>query len=191
MGKTPIISGYVDKLKKALDNLNHEEINGLGEILKSAQARGNAIYILGNGGSAAAASHLSCDLNKGASYGYEKRYHAFALSDNISALLAFANDVSYDDVFIEQLKNCLRENDVVIGLSGSGNSKNILKAVEYADAQGAVTVGITGYTTGKLSEIAGYNVNLNIDDMQIAEDLHIVINHILVNLLTEDNPKAV
>ncbi len=191
MGNSPIITEYVTKLKKALDNLNHKEIAGLGEILKDAQSRGNAIYILGNGGSAAAASHLSCDLNKGASYGFERRYHAFALSDNISALLAFANDVSYDDVFIEQLKNCLREKDVVIGLSGSGNSKNILKAVEYANSKGAVTVGITGYTTGKLRGIAGYNVNLNIDDMQVAEDLHIVINHLLVNLLTDNSPRAV
>jgi len=179
-----LMDSYFSMLKDAIDRIDRSEMINAAEVIKAAGEKKAAIYIVGNGGSAAMASHMACDLGKGASYGFERRYHAFALSDNISTLLALANDVSYDDIFVEQLKNCLRPGDVVIALSGSGNSPNILKAVEYANAHGGITIGMTGYIKGKLRAIAQHNVNLNIDNMQIAEDLHLILNHNLVNLLT-------
>ncbi len=178
-------------LKYALDSVSREELLGVAEVIRDAGDRRAAIYICGNGGSAAMASHMACDLGKGASYGFARRYNAFALSDNSSTLLAFANDVSYDDIFVEQLRSALRPGDLVIGLSGSGNSMNILRAVEYANAHGGITIGITGYSTGKLRRIARHNINLNIDHMQIAEDLHLILNHNLVNLLTSEAARAV
>ena len=101
---------------------------------------------MGNGGSGASASHAAGDLNKGVSYGREKRFRVISLNDNLATLTAYANDVSYVDVFVEQLKNFLRPGDLVIAISGSGNSPNVLKAIEYANQQGAITVGLTGFT---------------------------------------------
>jgi D-sedoheptulose 7-phosphate isomerase len=181
-----IIDEYFEELKKTLDSVSRDELIHVAEVIREAGEKRAAIYVCGNGGSAAMASHMACDLGKGASYGYSRRYNAFALSDNSSTLLAFANDVSYDDIFVEQLKNALRPGDVVIGLSGSGNSPNILKAVEYANRNDGITIGITGYKTGKLQQTAQHNICLKIDHMQIAEDLHLILNHNLVNLLTAD-----
>lgn len=178
------IDDYFAMLKHALDSVSREELVEVAGVIREAGDRRAAIYICGNGGSAAMASHMACDLAKGASYGFKMRFNAFALSDNSSTLLAFANDLSYDDTFVEQLKSALRPGDLVIGLSGSGNSVNILRAVEYANAHAGITIGITGYSTGKLKQIARHNINLNIDHMQIAEDLHLILNHNLVNLLT-------
>ncbi|HUX13433.1 MAG TPA: SIS domain-containing protein [Spirochaetia bacterium] len=178
-----IIDDYFALLKNALDGVSREELISIAGVIRDAGDRHSAIYICGNGGSAAMASHMACDLGKGASYGFARRYNAFALSDNSSTLLAYANDVSYDDIFIEQLKNALKPGDLVIGISGSGNSPNILRAVEYANAHGGITIGITGYPTGRLQKISMHNVSLNIDNMQIAEDLHLILNHNLVNLL--------
>jgi D-sedoheptulose 7-phosphate isomerase len=181
-----IIENYLVTLKGAIDRINRQELLNMARILREAADRKAAIYICGNGGSAAMASHFACDLGKGASHGFARRYHAFALSDNTSTLLAYANDLSYQEIFVEQLKNCLREGDVVIGLSGSGNSPNILKAVDYANQHGGITIAMTGYVDSQLKHRAQHNVNLNIDNMQIAEDLHLVLNHLLVNLLTAE-----
>jgi D-sedoheptulose 7-phosphate isomerase len=179
-----IIDSYIDTLKDTLDKIDRSELINAAKVIREVGEKGNAIYICGNGGSAAMASHMACDLQKGASYGFKQRYNAFALSDNISTLLAYANDVSYEDIFVEQLKNCLRPGDLVIGLSGSGNSPNILKAVDYAKENGGITLGMTGYVNGKLKTAADHSINFNIDHMQIAEDLHLILNHNLVNLLT-------
>ncbi len=184
-----IIDDYFSLLKNALDGVSREELISIAGVIREAGDRHSAIYICGNGGSAAMASHMACDLGKGASYGFARRYNAFALSDNSSTVLAYANDVSYDEIFVEQLKNALKPGDLVIGISGSGNSPNILRAVEYANEHGGITIGITGYSAGRLQMIAKYNVSLNIDHMQIAEDLHLVLNHNLVNLLVAGTEK--
>jgi D-sedoheptulose 7-phosphate isomerase len=184
-----LIPQYLDMLKTAMDGISHDELLNMARVLREAADRGAAIYVCGNGGSAAMASHFACDLAKGASHGFDRRYQAFALSDNTATMMAIANDLSYDDIFSEQLKSCFRPGDVVIGLSGSGNSRNVLKAVEYANQNGGVTIGMTGYINGRLKQVAQHNVNLNINHMQIAEDLHLILNHILVNLLTDGRYK--
>lgn len=161
----------------------------------NAYKEGSTIFVFGNGGSAATASHFATDLNKGISYGLEKRFRVMALTDNFSTVSAYSNDTSYDDVFVEQMKNFIKPGDLVIGISGSGNSKNVLNAVEYANSRGNITVGITGYDGGKLRQIAKHSVNANIKDMQISEDIHMILGHLTMKVLNgvirnEHNPST-
>lgn len=173
------INGYLEQLKACIDNLDRNEIDNFIKLLLEARNNKKHIFIMGNGGSAATASHFCCDFNKGMSYLKEDKFRMICLNDNVATMLAYANDVSYDNVFVEQLKNFLDEGDVVIGISGSGNSKNVLNAIEYANNNGAVTIGLTGFNGGALKQIAAYSVNADINDMQITEDIHMMICHLI------------
>lgn len=177
------VNDYLEALKRTIDNLNRAEIDNIIKILIDAYNKDSSIIIFGNGGSASTASHFACDINKGVSYGLEKRFRIIPLTDNIATITAYANDTDYHDIFVEQIKNYLREGDVVIGISGSGNSKNVLKAIEYANSKGYTTIGFTGYNGGKLRGTASYSVNANINDMQISEDIHMILVHILMKVL--------
>jgi D-sedoheptulose 7-phosphate isomerase len=187
------ISGYLSKLKSTIDKLNIDEINTFINLLLDARESGKQIFIMGNGGSGATASHFCCDFNKGASYEVknEKRFKFICLNDNVATMLAYTNDVGYDEVFVEQLKNFYNQGDVVIGISGSGNSMNVLRAIEYANAHEGVTIGITGYSGGKLKSLAKYSVHVNIDDMQIAEDLHMVLDHLSMQVIVADGVSSI
>jgi D-sedoheptulose 7-phosphate isomerase len=178
------INDYLDKLQKTIESLNRKELNNFINLLLNAREKKSTIFIFGNGGSALTASHFASDLNKGASYGMEKRFRVIALTDNYGLSSAYANDLSFDEIFIEQLKNFLEPEDLVIGISGSGNSKNIIKAIEYANLKGNTTIGITGFDGGKLKQITKHNVNANIQDMQISEDIHIILNHLTVKIIS-------
>ncbi len=180
-----LINTYFSNLKECIDNINTKEIEKLIEILEIARNEGRQIFVMGNGGSATTASHLCCELNKGASYNKEKRFNVVCLNDSISTILAYANDVCFDDIFIEQLKNLANKNDVVIGISSSGNSKNILKAITYANEIGAQTIGFTGCNGGELKKLAKYSINPNFDNLQISEDIHLIIIHILYRYFLE------
>jgi D-sedoheptulose 7-phosphate isomerase len=177
------ISGYFDKLINTIENIDKKEIEQCAKVLLEAYERGNNIFICGNGGSASTASHFACDINKGVSYGLEKRFKVIPLTDSLSTITAYTNDVGYDIIFVEQLKNFFQEGDVVIGISGSGNSKNVLNAIDYANNNNGVTIGWTGFSGGKLKEISQYSVNANIDDMQISEDLHMIFTHLMMKIL--------
>ena len=148
----------------------------------SANTRGENF---GNGGSGSTASHFCGDFLKGVSCGLDKRFRFLCLNDNIPALLAIANDISYEDVFIEQLKNHLQENDLVIGISGSGNSMNVVKALQYAKDHGAVTVAMCGYDGGKIIGIADIHVHAPIDNMEVTEDVHLVAIHCLKTMMIQ------
>ena len=113
----------------------------------------------------------------------QKRFKSICLNDNVSTMLAYANDLKYEDIFVEQLKNFLSEGDLVIGISGSGNSKNVINAIEYANSVGADTLCMTGYKGGILKQIAKYSLHIPIDDMQIAEDLHLMMFHLSASIL--------
>ncbi len=178
------INNYFQLLKQTLDNLDRTELETFINILLNARDKGRCIYIMGNGGSASTASHFVCDFNKGMSYGKDKRFKVICLNDNIPTMMAYSNDISYEDIFVEQLKNFLNEDDVVIGISGSGNSKNILKAIEYANSKGAVTIGLTGYDGGVLRKICRHSINANINNMQVSEDIHIMICHMIHSVMT-------
>jgi len=177
------IKNYLNILQNTINSKNSTEIDAYLEILMTAYERGSTIFIFGNGGSAATASHIATDLNKGISYGLDKRFRVMALTDNFSTVSAYSNDTSYDDVFIEQMKNFIRDNDIAIGISGSGNSKNVIRAIEFANARGNTTVGITGYDGGILRKIAKLSVNANINDMQVSEDIHMILGHLTMKVL--------
>lgn len=179
------INSYISALKSTLDNLDRKSIIKLVNLLKKASLEKKQVFIFGNGGSASTASHFVCDINKGASFQRELKHRVICLNDNIPTLLAYSNDVGYDDVFVEQLKNFLDDGDLVIGISGSGNSGNVIKAIEYANTKGNVTIGITGFNGGLLKEKAFYNINVPVADMQIAEDIHLIVVHILLKTLND------
>jgi D-sedoheptulose 7-phosphate isomerase len=176
---------YLESLKTTIDHLNRDEINTFLSLILEAYEHSKTIFLFGNGGSAVTASHFASDLNKGVGYGLAKKVRAIALTDNIPAIMAYANDVGYEYIFIEQLKSFLEPGDLVIGISGSGNSPNVLRAIEYAQSCGNPTIGITGYDGGKLKALADHSVNARIDDMQISEDIHMILTHLTMRVLCQ------
>lgn len=176
---------YFNKLKQTMDKISIEELNTLMNVLVDAKEKGKTIFLMGNGGSSATASHYVCDFNKGVSMNQKQKFKMICLNDNIPSLMAYANDLSFDCIFIEQLKTFFQKGDIVLGISGSGNSKNVIKAIDYANQNGGITIGLTGYNGGKLKEIANYGVHIPVDDMQITEDLHMVLDHCMMKILSE------
>ncbi len=174
---------YIEQLKNLLDGFPHEQFEEIGKTLLNAYENERQVFIMGNGGSGTTASHFVCDINKGSCFGREKRFKVICLNDNIPSVLAYANDLSYADIFVEQLKNFLQRGDVVIGISGSGNSENVLKALYYAKNKGAKTIGLSGYNGGKLAQVVDIPFVALIDDMQKVEDVHMIVVHILMQYL--------
>ena len=178
-----IIHEYFDNLKNTIDSINKNDIEQVFSLMVEAYKADRQIFIMGNGGSATTASHFACDINKGVTYGLDKRFKVISLVDSIATMTAYANDLCYEDIFLEQLKNLLRPEDLVIGISGSGNSKNVIKAIEYANLKQCSSIGITGFDGGILMKTAAYNINVPIHDMQIAEDAHMILTHVTMKLL--------
>ena len=181
-----LIKSYFDREIEVIKRLNIDDINAAVQAIWAAYEREATIYIFGNGGSAATASHYVCDFNKGISEKKEKKFNFVCLNANYPKMMAIANDISYDEVFRYPLINKLKPTDLVIGISGSGNSKNVIRAVEYAKEIGAPVVGITGYHGGKLKELADYHMDVMEDDMQISEDLHMVFDHMMYFVLNQE-----
>ncbi|MEY2970620.1 MAG: hypothetical protein RLZZ599_993 [Bacteroidota bacterium] len=183
---------YIDLVKSTLDALDPKALDALVEAFHTTYEKGGNIYTMGNGGSGASASHAAGDFLKGASYGLDKRFRMICLNDNLPSMMAIANDIGWDDIFVEPLKNFLKPEDLVIGISGSGNSKNVVKAIEFANANGATTVAMSGFKGGKISEIATLNVHAPVMDMEVTEDVHMVIFNIvkkqMMVRLMGDNP---
>lgn len=199
------LTEYRDKEIEVFKKLNLEDVNQVMNVLESTRMSGNRIFICGNGGSAATASHYAGDFNKGVNMGllgidsYAKSdtpiaekiskadvpmYNFECLSDNQATMLAVANDEDYSEVFRFPLSVKMKEGDVVIGISGSGNSSNVLNAFDYAKNNGGKTIAITGYSGGKMKEIADYNIHVDVNDMQITEDLHMVLDHMMMWVLS-------
>lgn len=174
---------YLGKLGRLLGALNRDEIdNGIRVIAEAWQA-GRQIITLGNGGSALTALHFINDWNKSIYMASGKPFRGRSLVDNMGVVMAYGNDNSFEDIFIEQLKNVLQEGDLVIAISGSGNSENVIRAVKYANDNGATTLGLCGYRGGKLKELAQHTVWADIDDMQLAEDAHFFFGHMVMQRL--------
>jgi len=174
------VSAYLDRLKAVIDRLDVGQIESVVEQLLGVRERGGVVYVFGNGGSAATASHFVNDFNKGASAGLARKFRFCCLNDNVATVLAIANDIGYDEVFRLQLENYLERDDLVLAISGSGNSANVLRAVDYANRSGAETVGLVGYDGGRLKKMVGHCIHVPIDDMQLVEDLHLVMNHVMM-----------
>jgi len=173
-----LIEEYLEKVKTTIDNLDRNEVGTFIQLLLKARDDDNTIFVMGNGGSGSTASHFMCDIAKSASLGKAKRFKVICLNDNNAIMMAYSNDMSYEDIFIEQLKNLFKKGDLVIGFSGSGNSKNVLKAIDYANKNGGVSVGVTGHSGGMLKKLAKYSVNANVNDMQVSEDIHMMLLHL-------------
>ncbi|MFZ9155895.1 MAG: SIS domain-containing protein [Schleiferiaceae bacterium] len=166
---------YRQLLIETIEALDMSAVERLVEVFLDAHQRGAQIFTMGNGGSGASASHAAGDFLKGASYGLDKRFKMICLNDNVPSMMAVANDIGWDDIFVEPLKNYLHPGDVVIGISGSGNSRNVLKAAEYAKSKGATLVGMTGFKGGKLRELADLSIHSVAMDMEVAEDVHMAV----------------
>ncbi len=173
-------SDYLYELKTVLDGFETDTFTELILAILDAYDKQKNIFIMGNGGSGSTASHFVCDLNKGCCLDLEKKFRVICLNDNLPSLLAYANDISYEAVFEEQLKNFFEEGDLVIGISGSGNSENVLKAIRYAGANGGRTAGISGYAGGKLAELVDIPFVARVDDMQKVEDVHMIVVHMIM-----------
>ncbi len=184
------IKEYYEREIRVIQNLDLDEINDAMNAIYNAYQKQGTIYVCGNGGSAATASHMQNDFNKGISEYVENKFRFYCLNDNYPTVMAIANDIGYEEVFRFQLLNKLNKNDLFIGISGSGNSKNVLNAAEYAKECGVKIIGITGYKGGKLKEMADYKMHVAEEDMQIDEDVHMTFDHMMMkifyNFLTKE-----
>jgi len=176
---TPWISGYLTAQKAALDSIPADAVARLIDQLRVALKNGATIYIFGNGGSAANASHFATDLGKGASDKLGQRFRVLSLNDNVSWMLALGNDYSYEDVFVGQLQNYGRPGDLAIGLSVSGNSPNCVKALDWARKHGLQTVALVGARRGRMAEVAEHTIVINDTHYGRVEDAHMGICHLL------------
>ena len=170
-----------------LENLGEksEQIKEIVEHLINARNNGNIIFTMGNGGSGSTSSHFVSDLLKTAITNDSNRFKAISLVDNVPVNLAWSNDVSYDCIFSEQLKNFLAGGDIVIGFSGSGNSKNVVNAFEYAKTKGSICIAISGMSGGEISKLADISLIVPSNDMLIIESMHILICHCIINAIRE------
>ena len=184
MGYEAEVRRYLDKEREVFSALDEREISKVMELLENARLSGKKIFVCGNGGSAATASHFACDFNKGISMAHEIKYNFECLSDNVPTMMAIANDISYDEIFTEPLKNRISKGDVLIAISGSGNSENVVRAVKYANESGAATVGIVGYDGGRIKKMVQKCIHVNINNMQIVEDVHMVMDHVMMFILS-------
>jgi D-sedoheptulose 7-phosphate isomerase len=185
---------YLADIKHILDAMEADliiKIDDIASVLAGAREHRKTVFVMGNGGSAATASHFVIDLSKMTITEGSPRFRAISLNDSIPTMLAWANDASFEDIFLEQLKNLMGPGDVVMGISGSGNSMNVIKAIEYANGHGALTIGLSGYDGGKLLKIARHNIHVPSHNMQRVEDIHLIIEHLLISLLRDEKAKKV
>lgn len=177
---------YKEELLNAIQTMDLDRVGQAIEILAQARAEGRRIFVCGNGGSASTASHFATDLVKGASYGRPQRFRILALTDPMPTISAYSNDISYECVFVEQLKNFAEAGDVVIGISSSGNSPNVLRAMEYGGSVGCRTIALTGRGGGLLGPLAQLEIQVPHEHTGRIEDLHMVILHMISYYFMEE-----
>ncbi len=179
------VNGYFSQIKKTIDALPIESIEEVIALLHEARLKGRQVFIMGNGGSAATASHFVCDLAKRTRIKGLPHFRVIGLTDNMPIFSAYANDEGYDMVFAEQLNNFIRQDDVVIGISASGNSLNVINGIRLANKRHAKTVGFTGLTGGELRKIVQVCVHVPTDRVDQAEDFHLMIEHLIADTLAQ------
>jgi len=182
-GKENFARMYTRQLNEALDQLPEDKFAEINSVLQDAREKGKQIFVIGNGGSASTASHMVCDFNKNTREAGKNRMRAICLNDNVPSVFAYANDEGYDIIFSEQLSALGRADDIVIAISGSGNSANILKAIETARQMNIKVIGLTGFKGGKMKDMTDICLVVPSTSMEIIEDAHLIINHILAGLL--------
>ena len=179
------VKEYLDELTKTIAALPEDKIEDIIATVKKAMDNGKKLFLMGNGGSASTASHLTADFQKGLKLAMGKRFKVISLADSIPLITAWSNDYGYERVFMEQLDSLLDEGDVVFAFSGSGNSENVLKAVERANELGGITIGFSGYEGGKLAGMCQKSVVAKSDSMQRIEDIHLIVGHIIYAVIRD------
>ncbi len=170
---------YKKSLLETIDKIDLAKVDQAISWFRDARDAGRTIFTCGNGGSASTASHFVCDIVKGASYKRDQRFRIMALTDSLPTITAYSNDVGYDIVFAEQLRNFAQPGDLVVAISGSGNSPNVVKAVEYANSIDCKTLAMTGRDGGRLGALAQLNIQVNVPHMGRIEDAHMIVCHMI------------
>ena len=177
------IASYISSMQTALSEINQTELDQLLQIILKAYENNNTIFIMGNGGSAASASHIAADWGKNTVVADKPRLRVLSLTDNVAVITALGNDLGYDNIFAEQLHNLVLKDDVVIGISASGNSENVLRAIRLGNQEGAVTVGLCGFDGGQLKDLADFSIHIPNHSYEQVEDIHMMIGHIIITQL--------
>ncbi|NUO18048.1 SIS domain-containing protein [bacterium] len=185
LDKATHIRSYFERLKAVLDSVKIEDVEKLISIFEDAFQRDAVVFVCGNGGSWSTASHWVCDFSKGASTSGKRRFRMFALGDNVPMLTAYGNDVSYNSIFAEPLRAYARPGDVVVLITASGNSPNILEAAVAARELKTTVVGLIGFGGGKLAAMTDHNVIVESREYGPVEDLHLVLDHIVSTYMKE------
>ena len=175
------VARYIDELRNAVDGLPRERLEALGEMLYRAYCNEKQVFVIGNGGSASTATHMAADLAKNTIGANMRRFRVLSLNDNTATLTALANDLGYENVFSEQLKNLVRAGELLIVLSGSGKSPNVINAIKSAQESCAEVVAVLGFAGGEAVELADLSIIVPSNHYGVIEDVHLVINHILVD----------
>lgn len=183
--KTAAIEWYFDEMKSAFDRIDREPIREAIDVLHQARLDGRQVFIMGNGGSASTASHMVCDLAKNTRHADWPHYKVIGLADNMAILSAYGNDDGYENVFRLQLANLLNPGDVVVAISTSGNSPNVLRAVELANEVGATVIGMTGFGAGKLGGLVDVHLHVPSDCIEQVEDIHLMLEHLITKALRD------
>jgi D-sedoheptulose 7-phosphate isomerase len=177
------VRDYTAQLQGLVERLPYADIDRVLAEIVGAGERGSTVFLLGNGGSAATASHFACDLAKGTQQPGVRPFRVLALTDNVPLITAWGNDTSYDRIFAEQLRPLVQPHDVVVGISGSGNSPNVLEAMRVARQAGAITIGWTGFQGGQLKDLVDVCVIVPSNSMEQIEDVHLIMEHALCTTL--------
>ena len=185
------VDDYLTSLSSALADIDRASVQALIDRMGQARETGATIFVCGNGGSAATASHFAADIGKGASYGKPVRFRVMALTDNVPTITAYANDVSYEVVFAEQLRNLGRAGDLLVTISGSGSSPNIIRAIETAQEIGMDIAALTGFSGGTSGPMADIHVNVPSDHMGRIEDAHMALCHVMAFSFMEASSHSV
>ncbi len=187
LGATLNIDQYLDQLKTELDRLDRAEIRRMADLIYQAWEAERFVFIFGNGGSGTTASHMCEDLGKSTLRERDlhdesrKRLKVLSLTDNAGWIMAVGNDLGYDQIFVQQLMNFGNEGDLVLAISGSGNSPNVLRAVEWANRHGLITFGLTGYDGGQLRRLVQAGLHVPLHDMGMVESIHLCVFHWVLN----------
>ena len=176
---------YVQELQSTLQQLQMRKIESVISVLQEARESGRTVFIMGNGGSASTAAHFVCDLAKNTRGTNRPLFRVIGLADNMPIFSAYANDEGYDQVFVQQLASLVRSEDVVIGISASGNSANVLRAIELANEHGATTIGFTGFDGGQLGSLVDIQLHVPSDVIEQVEDIHLVLEHMICSRLRD------
>lgn len=185
------IQDYLSLLQQTIDKLPKQLIADVIAVLQQARIQDNQVFIMGNGGSASTASHFVCDLAKNTRRKGLPHFRVIGLTDNMASFSAYANDEGYENVFSQQLTNLIKPGDVVIGISTSGNSKNVINAIVEAQRHNTTTIGFTGFDGGQLAQLVNINIHVQSNIIEHVEDIHLIMEHIIVKMIKEQiQPQA-